>query len=153
VAVLLAVGAGRVDLDMRLDRLGDIGVLRADDVLAVLPGAALPRNVARGIDPRRLDQLLVEVAVGALEGAHEGPLLCPAVPARVLLLLFPLAWQVVADARLLFVEARHSSAPSRFQPNAFVISPRSCESNASPRGRAGTNVERPHAGLAISRRA
>src|SRR5262249_30801684 len=95
---------------------------------------------------RRLDELLVQMAVGAFEGAHEGPLLGPAVPALVLLLLFPLAWQVVADARRLFVEPRHSKRSVRFQAIAFVISPRSCESNHSPhhpaRAKGGTALMR-----------
>ena len=67
MAVLLSVGARRVDLDMGLDRLGDCGGLRADHVLAVKLRAALPGHVARRIDPRLLEQRLVEVAVGAFE--------------------------------------------------------------------------------------
>src|SRR5215813_6594486 len=91
MAVLLPVRAGCVDLDMRLDRLGDGRVLRADDVLAVLAGPALPRHVARGVDARRFDQLLVEVAVGPSRRAHKRAFLGPAVPALVLLLFLALA--------------------------------------------------------------
>src|SRR5262249_16398462 len=139
VAVLLAVGARRVDLDVGLDRLGDVGVLRADGVLAVLAGTALPRHVGRRVDPRRLEQLLVEVAVGAFERAHEGALLGPALPALMLLLLLAFARQVVADARILLVEARHSKrSVSRFQRSAFVISPPPGESNRAPQARRAT---------------
>src|SRR6185312_17085389 len=55
VAVLLSVGARRVDLDMGLDRLRDGGGLRADHVLAEKLRSAFPRHVARGIDPRPLE--------------------------------------------------------------------------------------------------
>src|SRR5262245_36892536 len=98
---------------MRLDLHGDGRVLRADDVLAVLPGPALPRHVARGVDARCFNQLLVEVAVRAFERAHEGAFLGPAVPALVLFLFLALARLVVADARGLLVEARHGRTPSR----------------------------------------
>src|SRR5262249_19562725 len=80
VAVLLAIGARRVDLDVGLDRLHDIARLRADDVLAVERRPALPGQVAGRIDPRLLDESFVEVAVGALERAYEGALLRPALP-------------------------------------------------------------------------
>src|SRR5262249_42469175 len=57
------------------------------------------------------EQRLVEVAVGAFEGAHEGALLRPALPALVLLLLGELVGLVVADARpRLLVHPRHSGA-------------------------------------------
>ena len=46
VAVLLSVGSGCVDLDMRLNRLRHRGRLRADNVFAEQLRAALPRKGA-----------------------------------------------------------------------------------------------------------
>src|ERR1700730_17960143 len=63
MAVLLAVGARGIDLDMRLDRLHDGRRLRADDVLAVQRRPALPRQIARGEYARLVDQGFVEIAV------------------------------------------------------------------------------------------
>ena len=103
------VFVGRVDVG-----LGHVGVLRADDVLAVLARSALPWHVARRIHARRLDQLLVEVAVGAFQRAHEGPFLRPALPALVLFLFFALAREIVAGARFLVVEAGHLALQSTF---------------------------------------
>ena len=51
-----------------------------DHALAVVAGPALPRHVLRREHPRLLDQLLVEMAVGAFERADEGALLGPALP-------------------------------------------------------------------------
>src|SRR5262245_24609300 len=158
MAVLLAIGAGRVDLDMRLDRLGDGCVLRADDVLAVLAGPAFPRHVARGIDARGLDQLLVEMAVGTFERAYEGPFLGAAIPALVLLLFLALARLVVAETRGLFVEARHlTHSISRSQPVAFVISPkgrrkqsREVETRHAPRDPGPRRRIRPGAGADLA---
>ena len=111
VAVLLAVGTRRIGLDMRLHRLDDGGRLRADDALAVLAGASLPRHLLGGIDPLLLEQRLVEVAVRAFQRPHEGALLCPALPLLVLLLLGIFVRLVVADAwPHLFVHACHSGA-------------------------------------------
>src|SRR5262249_53435765 len=111
VAMLLAVGARRIGLDMRLQRLDDRGRLRTDHALAELAGAAFPRHLMRGVDPLLLEQRLVEMAVGALECAHEGALLRPALPFLVLLLLGILVGLVVTDARpRLLVHACHSGA-------------------------------------------
>ena len=111
VAVLLAVGAGRIGLDVRFHRLDDGGGLRADDALAELAGAALPRHLLRGIDALLLEQRLVEMAIGAFERPHEGALLCPALPFLVLLLLGVFVGLVVTDARPgLLVHACHSGA-------------------------------------------
>src|SRR5262249_59664362 len=74
MTVLLAVGARRIGLDMRLHRLNDRGGLRTDDALAELAGAALPGHLLRRVDALLLEQRLVEVAVGAFQRAHEGAL-------------------------------------------------------------------------------
>src|SRR4030088_1127571 len=86
VAVLLPVGAGRVDLDMGLDRLRDVGGAGCDDMLAVERRAALPGMMARGIDARLLQQALVDVAIGAFERPHEDALFRPALPLAFLVL-------------------------------------------------------------------
>src|SRR5262249_12192065 len=86
VAVLLPVGPGRIALDVGLDRLGDVGGAGRDHVLAVERRPAFPRMVARGVHARLLEQLLVDVAVGALERAHEGALARPALPLALLVL-------------------------------------------------------------------
>src|SRR5262249_9943310 len=111
MAVLLPVGAGRIALDMGLDRLNDVGRSRRDDVLAVERGAALPRMIARGVDARLLQQLLVDLAVGPFERPHEDALLRPALPLAFLVLGRRL---VVAGAgRGSFLKACHAcKAPS-----------------------------------------
>jgi len=109
MAVLLAVGAGRVDLDVGFDRLGDGRVLRTDDVLAVLPGHLSTARRAKS-RPGSLDQLLVEMAVGAFERAHEGALLGQR-SISVLELFLAFRRLVVADARRLLVEAVIAEAP------------------------------------------
>src|SRR5262245_42058033 len=109
MAVLLAIGARRVSLDVRFHRLDDAGRLRADHALAELTGTALPRHVTRRIDPLLLQQSLVEVAIGAFQRPHEGALFRPALPLLVLLLLGKLVGLVMTDARpRLLVHARHS---------------------------------------------
>ena len=85
MAVLLAGGARRVGLDVRFDRLRDVDGLGRDHALAVMSGAALPGHVLRREHPRLVDQLLVEMAVGAFERADEGALLGPALPVLVFL--------------------------------------------------------------------
>ncbi len=69
------------------------------DALAEHLRPALPGDVLRGVDALLVVQRLVEVAVGAFERPHEGPLLGPAVPFLVLLLHFQRIGLVVADAR------------------------------------------------------
>ena len=84
MAVLLAGIERRIAFDMRFDRLHDVDGLRRDDVLAVHRRPALPRMILRGIDPRLFEELLVKMAVGAFQRAHEGALLGPALPFAVL---------------------------------------------------------------------
>ena len=64
MSVLLAVGAGRVDLDMRLDRLGDAA---ASGLMTCLPKTAGHPSTARFLMNRRAvaRAALGEVAVGA----------------------------------------------------------------------------------------
>src|SRR5262249_44241385 len=126
VAVLLAVGLGRVGLDMRFHRLDNAGRLRADHALAELAGAALPRHLAGRIDPLLLEQRLVEVTVGAFQRAHEGALLVPALPLLVLLLLGIFVGLVVTNARpYLIVHARHCGPP--FESVAACAPPVCCK--------------------------
>src|SRR6266446_628789 len=86
VPVLLAVGAGCVAFDVGLDRLHNVGGLRAHDVLAVERRPPFPGVVARRIDPRLLEQGLVDVAIRTGEFAHEGALFRPALPLPLLVL-------------------------------------------------------------------
>src|SRR5262249_56261173 len=74
--------------------------------------SAFPGHVLGGIDPLLLDQGLVEVAVGAFERPHEGPLLRPAVPLLVLLLHLHRVGLVVPDARLGIDDVSHAGAPA-----------------------------------------
>ena len=111
MAVLLAGGARRIGLDVRLDRLRDVDGLRRDHALAVMAGPALPRHVLRREHPRLVDQLLVEMAVGAFQRAHEGALLGPALPVLVFLLGASSARLVVARRREAFENAGHLLAP------------------------------------------
>ena len=105
-----------------------------DHVLAVMAGPALPRHVLRRVDPRLLEQRLVEMAVGAFERAHEGALLGPALPLVVLLLLGVFVGLVVADARpYLFVHPCHSGA-------SFISSPRSAGKQAALHACCGKRV-------------
>src|SRR5207253_11426287 len=67
---------------------------------------ALPRHVLGREHPRLLDQLLVEMAVGSLERAHEGALLGPALPVLVFLLGLLRIRLVVPDAGI-FEDACH----------------------------------------------
>src|SRR5262249_8091365 len=125
VAVLLAVGGGRVGLDMRFHRLDDAGRLWADHALAELAGAALPRHIAGRIDPLLLEQRLVEVTVSAFQRAHEVALVGPALPLLVLLLgIF--VGLVVTNARpYLIVHARHCGPP--FESVAACAPPVCCK--------------------------
>src|ERR1019366_9803715 len=61
VTVLLPVSARCIDLDMRLDRLGDGRRLRTDDVFSVKLRPTFPGKIAGRIDARLLDQRLVAV--------------------------------------------------------------------------------------------
>src|SRR5205823_7669640 len=87
MTMLLAVGAGRIGLDVRLHGLDDAGRLRADHALAELPGTALPRRLLRRVDPLLLKERLVKMAVGPLQRPHEGAFFRPALPLFVLFLL------------------------------------------------------------------
>ncbi len=84
--------------------------LRRDDVLAVHRRAALPGMILGGIDARLFEQLLVEVAIGAFERAHEGALLRPALPFAVLDLVGVfLGRLVVAEpGRFVFQHSSHA---------------------------------------------
>src|SRR5262245_62443133 len=128
VAALLAVGLGRVGLDMRFHRLDDAGRLWADHALAELAGAALPRHLAGRIDPLLLEQRLVEVTVGAFQRAHEGALLGPALPLLVLLLLGIFVGLVVTNARpYLIVHARHCGPPFESVAACAIRAARCCK--------------------------
>src|SRR5215475_4467763 len=80
VAVLAGLAARRIDLHVGLDRLRDLHGLRIDDLLAVAPRTTLPLEVAGAIDPRLAVELVHQVAVGALERAHEHAMLGLALP-------------------------------------------------------------------------
>ena len=116
MAVLLAGGARRVGLDVRFDRLRDVDGLRRDHALAVMSGTALPGHVLRREHPRLIDQLLVEMAVGAFERADEGALLGPALP--VLVFLFrAFARLIVPHAGRIFENASHFACSLERGPN------------------------------------
>src|SRR5262249_24978663 len=83
VAVLLPIGAGRIGLNVRLDRLRHRNGLRRDHALAVVAGPALPGHVLCRIDARRFEQRFVEMTVGAFERADKSPFLGPALPVLV----------------------------------------------------------------------
>ena len=87
MAVLLAIAARGVDVDMAFDRLRDLHRLRIDDLLAVIVRAALPLPVLGVIDARLREEFANELAIGALERADEDALLGPALPDDLFLLL------------------------------------------------------------------
>src|SRR5581483_7624047 len=122
MAVLLAVSARRIDLDMGFYRLCDVGVLRADDVLAVKLGAAFPRRFVGWVDARLLHQRFVEFAVGARQFADENALFRPAIPflraGQFLILRL-----VMPDSRSLFVKTCHSRLLLAIMPNRGAAGP------------------------------
>jgi hypothetical protein len=121
MAVLLAGIERRVALDMRFDRLHDVHRLRRDHVLAVHRGPALPRMILRGIDARLFQELLVKVAVGAFERAHESALLGPALPFAVLDLVgvFVRRLVVAKPGRFVFQHSSHVHGPVKLFRIAF----------------------------------
>src|SRR6185295_1236147 len=75
-----AVTTRREAIDMGLDALGDLGRSRIDDFFAEILRPALPLQIGRVVDARLGEKLVNQFAIGALKGAHEGPLLGPAFP-------------------------------------------------------------------------
>ena len=80
VPVLLADGAGRQQVDMAFDGLADGYRSRIDHRLGPELRPALPGEVGGGHHPGLGIEALVELAVGAFQGAHEGALLLPEFP-------------------------------------------------------------------------
>ena len=80
MTVALAGAARCDDRDVRFDRLRDICTLRIDDRLVEKLRSAFPGPVFGFVNPRLVHQALLQLAIGALERAHEGALFLPALP-------------------------------------------------------------------------
>ena len=81
--VLLAAHLGAEAIDVAFDGLGDLHVLRVDRHFVVIGGPALPFGGGSGNHPGLGIEALVYLAIGAFQGAHEGALLLPAFPDRL----------------------------------------------------------------------
>src|SRR6516225_8366241 len=82
-------------------------------MFAVELRAPFPRKIARRIDPRLVDQCLIQVAIGPFELSHEDPRLCPAFP-DLLMLVIVVVWRtVMAFSRCVIIKACHGEPPQR----------------------------------------
>src|SRR3974377_1768354 len=80
-------------------------------MFAVELRAPFPRKIARRIDPRLVDQCLIQVAIGPFELSHEDPRLCPALP-DLLMLVIVVVWRtVMALSRFVIKKACHCAPP------------------------------------------
>ena len=120
--VLLTRGVRSESLQVGLDRLDDRGEPRNDHGFAEHLRPAFPRLGGGRVDPRLVDQTLVEVTVGAFERANEGPLFRPGLPLLVLLLRLERIRLVVPNTGDRVDHARHRALPAFVSINYAIAS-------------------------------